>query len=238
MDARRAPGRVEAARDPGAGTAATGAPGTATAPGSEGAAEPATGPRKPRRAQALRNREALVAVAREAFAAGEADIRVEEIARRAGVGVGTFYRHFSTREGIVEAVYDQRVRDLCAAAPGLLETLPPQDAIAAFLQQLVDHAAGSRSTAVALKAVMDLGSPVFPRARADMIDALGHLMSAAVAAGAIRADIGPETLFRAMSGICSSHDQPGWEPEARSIVRLLCAGLAAPAQGAATPGER
>lgn len=212
-------------------TSATSA--TLAGPASEPASTAAAG--KPLRAHARRNREALVAAAREAFAAGEADIHVEEIARRAGVGVGTFYRHFATREGIIEAVYDQRVRDLCAAAPSLLEALPPQDAIAAFLQQLVDLAAGSRSTAVALKAVMDLGSPVFPRARAAMIDALGRLMSAAAAAGAIRTDIGPQTLFRAMSGICFSHDQPGWEPEARSIVRLLCAGLAAPAPGGGAP---
>ncbi|MGW7002663.1 TetR/AcrR family transcriptional regulator [Streptomyces sp. NPDC054933] len=187
------------------------------------APRPAAG--KPLRAHAQRNRDALVAVARDAFAAGEVDIRVEEIARRAGVGVGTFYRHFATREAIIEAVYDQRVSDLCDAAPRLLETLPPEQALRAFLQQLVDHSAESRSMAVALKTVMDLGSPVFAQARAAMIETIGQLMAAAVATGAVRADITPETVFRAMSGICASHDQPGWEAGSRAVVRLLCDGL-------------
>jgi AcrR family transcriptional regulator len=186
---------------------------------------PRTAAGKPLRAHALRNRDALVGAAREAFTAGEVGIRVEEIARRAGVGVGTFYRHFATREAIIEAVYDQRVRDLCDAAPRLLETLPPEQALHAFLQQLVDHSAASRSMAVALKTVMDLGSPVFARARATMIETIDRLMTAAVTAGAIRADVPPETVFRAMGGICASHDQPGWEAGAQALVRLLSDGL-------------
>lgn len=190
---------------------------------------PAPAPRKPagtaRRAHAVRNRDALVTAAREAFTAGETDIRVEEIARRAGVGVGTFYRHFSTREAVIEAVYDQRVRDLCDAAPRLLTTLPPEEALRAFLRQLIEHSAASRSMAVALKTVMDLGSPVFAEARVSMIAAIGELMTAGVASGAIRADVTPETVFRAMGGICASHDQPGWEAGAHAVVRLLSDGL-------------
>lgn len=153
------------------------------------------------------------------------DIRVEEIARRAGVGVGTFYRHFATREAVIEAVYDQRVQDLCDAAPRLLETLPPEETLRAFLQQLVDHSAASRSMAVALKTVTDLGSPVFSQARAAMIETIGRLMTAAITTGAIRADVTPETVFRAMGGICASHDQPGWEAGAHEVVRLLFDGL-------------
>ncbi|WP_353962278.1 hypothetical protein [Streptomyces mirabilis] len=81
--------------------------------------------------------------------------------------------------------------DLCDATPHLLETLPPEPALRAFLQQLVVHSAASRSTAVALKAGRDLGSPVFARARASMIETIGRLMTAAVAPGAIRADVTP-----------------------------------------------
>jgi AcrR family transcriptional regulator len=185
---------------------------------------------RPLRAHAQRNRDALVATAREAFAAGEADIRVEEIARRAGVGVGTFYRHFATREAIIEAVYDQRVRDLCDTA-GLLQTLPPQEALRIFLDQLVEHAVESRSMAVALTTVMNLGSPVFGRGREAMAETIGQLMAAAVAAGAIRADITPDTVFRAMGCICASHDQPGWESAAREVVRLFYDGLRHTAPG-------
>ncbi|MET7774204.1 hypothetical protein ACFYRG_42960 [Streptomyces mirabilis] len=81
--------------------------------------------------------------------------------------------------------------DLCDAAPHVLETLPPEQALRAFLQQLVEHSATSRSTAVALKAVGDLGSPVFARAHASMIETIGRLMIAPVATGAIRADVTP-----------------------------------------------
>jgi len=200
-----------------------------------GLASPGTGltASRPQRAHAQRNRDALVAAAREAFTAGEADIRVEEVARRAGVGVGTFYRHFVSREAIIEAVYDQRVRDLCDAASGFLEVLPPQEALRAFLYKLVEHAMDSRSMAVALATVMDLGSPVFGRGREAMAEAIGQLMAAAVGAGAIRADISADTVFRAMGGVCASHDQPGWESGAREVVRLLCDGLRYAAPSAA-----
>jgi AcrR family transcriptional regulator len=183
------------------------------------------------RAHARRNRDALVAAAHDAFAAGETDIRVEEIARRAGVGVGTFYRHFGTREAIIEAVYDQRVRDLCDMAAGFLETLPPQEALRAFLDQMVAHAVESRSMAVALTTVMDLGSPVFVRGREAMAETIGRLMAAAAGTGAIRADVTADTVFRAMGSICASHDQPGWETAARELVRLLYDGLRHTASG-------
>ncbi|MFD7714052.1 TetR/AcrR family transcriptional regulator [Streptomyces sp. NPDC059785] len=184
---------------------------------------------RPLRAHAQRNRDALIDAAYEAFTAGEADVRVEEIARRAGVGVGTFYRHFPTREAIIEAVYDGQVRDMCASAPARLATEPPEDALRAFLEQLIQHAVDSRSMAVALKTLMDLGSPVFSRGREAMTDTIRQLMAAGAAAGTIRADITADTVFRAMGGICASHGQPGWENTAREVVRLLCDGLRPPA---------
>lgn len=190
---------------------------------------------KPLRAHAQRNRNALLAAAREAFAAGEMDIRIEEIARRAGVGVGTLYRHFETREALIEAVYRQRVDDLCAMAPNLLATLPPHEALRAFLEQLISHSAASRGMAVALETLMNTGSPVFARARTDMVEGIASLMTAAAQAGTIRADIAPETLFRAMGGICTSHDQPDWEAEAHAVVHLLLDGLR---HGSRRGGER
>jgi AcrR family transcriptional regulator len=180
---------------------------------------------KPLRAHALRNRNALLTAAREAFTAGEVNVRIEEIARRAGVGVGTLYRHFETREALIEAVYRQRVDDLCAMAPHLLATLTPYEALRAFLEQLVAHSADSRGMAVALQTLMDGRSAVFTQARTDMVDAIATLMTAAAEAGAIRTDIAPHTVFLAMGGVCASHDQPGWETEAHTVVRLLLDGL-------------
>ncbi|WP_329128973.1 TetR/AcrR family transcriptional regulator [Streptomyces sp. NBC_01476] len=197
-----------------------------------GGPPPRTAAGKPLRAHALRNRDALLAAAREAFDAGRPDIRIEEIARRAGVGVGTLYRHFETREAIVEAVYRQRVEDLCAAAPRLLETVTPYEALREFLGQLIAHSAASQGMAVALQNVMNTGSPVFARGRAAMTEAIALIMAAAVEAGALRADVAPATVFRAMGGICTSHDQPDWEEGAHAVVRLLLDGLRPGAAGA------
>lgn len=194
---------------------------TATAAGPD----PQSAAGRPLRAHALRNRNALLAAAREAFEAGEVDIRIEEIAHRAGVGVGTLYRRFATREALVEAVYRQRVDELCTTVPGLLATLPPQQALRAFLQQLVAHSAASRGMALALETVMNSGSPVFAQARVAMVDALASIMAAAVAVGEIRADVSPHTVFRAMGGVCTSHELPDWEVEAQAVLRLLLDGL-------------
>jgi AcrR family transcriptional regulator len=180
---------------------------------------------KPLRAHARRNRDALLTAAREAFAGDEVNIRIEEIARRAGVGVGTLYRHFETREALIEAVYRQRVDDLCATAPHLLATLEPDEALRAFLEQLIAHSAASQGMAVALESLMSTRSVVFARARADMTEAIASLMAAAVEAGTVRADIAPETVFQAMGGICTSHHQPGWEAGAQAVVHLLLDGL-------------
>ncbi|MEE4596018.1 helix-turn-helix domain-containing protein [Streptomyces sp. DSM 41524] len=177
------------------------------------------------RAHALRNRNALIAAAHEAFAQGELDIRIEEIARRAGVGVGTLYRHFETREAIIEAVYRERVDDLCGTAAHLLGTLAPDEALYEFLQRLIGHAAASRGMAVALETVLTSGSPVFARARSQMVDAVASLITATAATGAIREDVAPETVFRAMGGVCASHHQPEWEAGARAVVDLLFDGL-------------
>ncbi|WP_240812573.1 MULTISPECIES: TetR/AcrR family transcriptional regulator [unclassified Streptomyces] len=180
---------------------------------------------KPLRAHALRNRNALIAAAREAFTEGEMDIRIEEIARRAGVGVGTFYRHFETREALIEAVYGQRVDDLCGTAAHLLDTLAPDEALHEFLRRFIRHAAASRGMAVTLGTIMTSGSPVFARARSQMVDAIASLMTAAAATRAIREDIAPETVFRTMGGVCASHGQPEWEAGAHAVVDLLFDGL-------------
>ncbi|WP_240813058.1 TetR/AcrR family transcriptional regulator [Streptomyces sp. DASNCL29] len=183
---------------------------------------------KPLRAHAARNRDSLITAARDAFEAGELDIRIEEIARRAEVGVGTLYRHFDTREALIEVVYRQRVEDLCGTVPRLLAELTPYDALRAFLRQLIAHSAASQGMAVALEAVLNTGSPVFTQTRAEMIDAIATIMTAAATAGEIRTDVTPETVFQAMGGICTGHDRPGWEDGAQSVARLLLDGLREP----------
>src|SRR6185437_15955949 len=124
---------------------------------------------------------ALLTTAREAFLTGEPDAHVEEIARRAGVAVGTLYRHFETREALVEAVYRQEVDELCAAPAGLLARYAPDEALRRFLLLLVDHAAVGKGMAVALECIMATDSPVFDDARAQMAQALDELLKAGAA---------------------------------------------------------
>jgi AcrR family transcriptional regulator len=180
---------------------------------------------RPLRADARRNREALLAAAREAFLAGEADAHVEEIARRAGVAVGTLYRHFETREALVEEVYRQEVDQLCAAPAELLDRHAPDEALRRFLLLLVEHAAVSKGMAVALESIMATDSPVFDDARARMAQALDQLLGAGATAGAIRGDVGGRTLLRALGGVCGMRATEGWQDEALSITALLFDGL-------------
>ncbi len=178
------------------------------------------------RADAQRNRDALLASAREAFLNGETEIRVEEIARRAGVAVGTVYRHFDTREAVIEAVFRQEVDELCAGGAALLEDHPPEQAVRMFLLQLVDHAAVSKGMAVALEAIMATRSPVFDDARSRMTQTLDALLGAGVSAGSVRDDINGRTLMLGLSGVCGGpKDAPDWLEDGRQVVGLLADGL-------------
>lgn len=177
------------------------------------------------RADARRNREALLATAREAFLTGEADAHVEEIARRAGVAVGTLYRHFETREALIEEVYRQEVDELCAAPAELLGLHAPDEALRHFLLLLVDHAAVGKGMAVALESIMATDSPIFDDARTRMARALHQLLEAGAAAGTIRSGVSGRTLLRALGGICGMHTTEGGQDEAAQITAILFDGL-------------
>ncbi|MET8232105.1 TetR family transcriptional regulator [Micromonospora sp. NPDC005298] len=180
---------------------------------------------RPLRADARRNRQALLTTAREVFLAGAADTGVEEIARQAGVSVGTLYRHFATREALVEAVYRQEVDELCAAPADLLDRHAPDEALRRFLLLLVDHAAIGKGMAEALESIMATDSPVFDDARTRMAQSLDRLLAAGAAAAIIRDDVTGRTLLRAMGGICEMRAIAGWQQEARQISAILFDGL-------------
>ncbi|MET7963992.1 TetR family transcriptional regulator [Micromonospora zamorensis] len=182
-------------------------------------------PSRPLRADARRNREALLTTAREMFLGGEADTGVEEIARQAGVSVGTLYRHFATREALIEAVYRQEVDELCAAPAELLGQHTPDEALRRFLLLLVDHAAIGKGMAEALESIMITDSPVFDDARTRMAQSLDQLLAAGAAAATVRDDVTGRTLLRAMGGICEMRAVDGWQEEARQITAVLFDGL-------------
>jgi AcrR family transcriptional regulator len=180
---------------------------------------------RPLRADARRNREALLTTAREMFLDREADTGVEEIAQRAGVSVGTLYRHFETRDALIEAVYRQEVDELCAAPAELLTQHPPEEALWRFLLLLIDHAAVGKGMAEALESIMTTDSPVFDDARTRMAQSLDHLLAAGAAAATVRGDVTGRTLLRAMGGICEMRAAGGWQEEARQIAAILYDGL-------------
>lgn len=183
-----------------------------------------TAPR-PLRADAQRNRQALLVAAREAFLAGDSEAHVEVIARRAGVSVGTLYRHFGTRDGLVEAVYRQEVDHLCDSALELLAERSPNEALRAFLLELVKHAAVGRGIAVALQSIMATESPAFNDARVAMASAIDHLLAAGGEAGTLRTDVPGRTVLRALGGICGLARVDGWQDEAAQVSMLLFDGL-------------
>ncbi|MEU2678131.1 TetR/AcrR family transcriptional regulator [Streptomyces sp. NPDC007107] len=180
---------------------------------------------RPMRADARRNREALLSAARQAFLGGDTDAHVEDIARSAGVAVGTLYRHFETREALIEEVYRTEVEVLCAAPGDLLGDHAPDEALRRFLLLLVDHAAVGKGMSGVLESIMATDSPVFDDARTRMADALSLLLDAGSAAGTLRDDVTGPTLLRALGGVCAMRATEGWLVEARQITALLFDGL-------------
>ena len=178
------------------------------------------------RADAARNRDRLLAAAAAAFAARGVEAPLEEVARSAGVGIGTLYRHFPTRDALVEAVYRHEVDTLCDGAAELLATRPADEALSEWMQRFVGHAAMKRGMATALKSMMAADAKLFEDCRSRMLEAANSLLAAGVAAGTVRDDIDALDLLRAVGGVCmSSTDQADWPQAAQRLVRLLFDGL-------------
>lgn len=182
--------------------------------------------RKPR-ADSLRNRNLLLTAAKAAFTETSADAPLEDIARRAGVGIGTLYRHFPTREALVAAVYARELEQLANAADSLLAQRGAGEALEAWLDLLIDYMATKRVVAAALQADPGEGSRVYAQAGATILPALKRLTETAHAAGDIRADIDFEDILRMMSGLSIGYEKPGWDVGARRLLSVMMAGLRA-----------
>lgn len=182
--------------------------------------------RKPR-ADSLRNRDLLLTAAKTAFTETGAEAPLEDIARRAGVGIGTLYRHFPTREALVAAVYAREIEQLAASADALLAKGPAGEALDAWLNLLIDYMATKRVIAPALRADPGEGSRLYANSGGTILATLQKLTEAAHAAGDIRADIGFEDILRMMSGLSVGYEQPGWDAGARRLLSVMMAGLRA-----------
>jgi AcrR family transcriptional regulator len=177
------------------------------------------------RADAKRNHDTLLVTAARLFAAAGPDVPLEEIARQAGVGIGTLYRHFPTRDALLAAAYRREVESLCGGVEELLASMPPDQALEAWMQRFVRHVAVKRGMAQAIKAAAGQDSELFTYSHALITEALGRLAAAGETAGLIRSDIDPYDLLRAIGGFCSVTDQPGWEERASRLVGLLVDGM-------------
>lgn len=180
---------------------------------------------RPLRADACRNRDRLLEVAGATFAERGVDASLEEIAKRAGVGIGTLYRHYPNRDALIEAVYRLEVEQLCDSSGELLATLPPDQALDEWMRRFVRYVAAKRGLATALKSMVSADSDLFASTQQRIRTAITSLLEAASQAGSIRADVDPEDLMRALSGVCLVSDQPGWQEQACRISTLLMDGL-------------
>jgi AcrR family transcriptional regulator len=185
---------------------------------------PPRAPRKPR-ADSQRNREKLLEVAKAAFAEVGTDISLEEIARRAGVGIGTLYRHFPNRDAILADVYRRGVEQLAGAAAPLLESMPPAQALHAWMRLFVDYVATKKLIAPALNAMAGGASALYAAAGPRITEAVALLLQRGQDAGTIRADVSPVDLLNALVGFSYGSAGADWQASALRLIDVLMDGL-------------
>jgi len=179
--------------------------------------------RKPR-TDAQRNRELILEVAKESFTQSGANASLDDIAKQAGVGPGTLYRHFPTREELIEAVYRTEVEKLAAAERTFAETMPPLDALRAWMLLFVDYIATKKIIAAALNSLVGGPSKIFEASYAQVWEAIRALVKRAVKSGDIRKDLDPIDLLRALIGVANVGTGPEWQQSARRLVDILILG--------------
>ncbi|MBO9198404.1 TetR/AcrR family transcriptional regulator [Rhizobium sp. 16-449-1b] len=177
------------------------------------------------RADAQRNRAKLVEVASQAFAERGADASLEEIARQAGVGIGTLYRHFPTREHLVEIVYRRELELLAGAAVELLAEKAPDIALDEWMHRFVSYMAAKRGMASSLKLLFTSNAALFTEGTTRMTAAFDKLLRAAIEAGTVKDDLVAGDVLYTLFGIYSIPDTPDWRERAHRIVRLIMDGL-------------
>src|SRR6201996_2390322 len=180
-------------------------------------------PRRPR-ADAQRNRERILEVAKEAFTEHGAGVSLDEVARQAEVGAGTLYRHFPTREALLEEVYRAEVEKLAAAEREFTRTMPPVEALRAWMLLFVDYIAAKQIIAPALYALLGASPKVFQSTGGLVTGAIEALVANAVASGEIRADVNAMDLLRAVYGVSSVASAPDWPQSAKRLVDILIQG--------------
>jgi AcrR family transcriptional regulator len=190
--------------------------------------DPPPAARRKQRADAQRNRERLLAAAKAEFAARGASASLKQIARQAGVGIGTLYRHFPTRDDLIEAIYRAETDRLSEAATQLAETHPPVEALQAWLLLFIDHIETKQGIMEALNSLLGGPSALYASTGLRATAAVEDLVQRAIASGQIRLDMDPTDLLRAIAGVGNYAPRAEWKQAARSLVDLMIAGMRTP----------
>jgi AcrR family transcriptional regulator len=180
-------------------------------------------PRKPR-ADAQRNRARILEIAKDAFTRSGANVSLDDVARRARIGPGTLYRHFPTRDSLLEAVYRTEVEKLAAAERKFAGSMPPVEALRAWMLLFVDYIAAKHVIAPALNKIVGGPSRLFETATAQIKGAIEALVKRAVESGDIRPDLEPLDLLRALIGVSNVASGPDWVRSAKRLVDILILG--------------
>jgi AcrR family transcriptional regulator len=176
------------------------------------------------RSDAQQNRERILAVARKAFTKSGANTSLEDVAKQAGVGIGTLYRHFSSREELLKAVYNDVTEKLAKAGQEFAETLPPVEALRAWMMLFVDFIAEKQIIAPALNALVNDPRKLIEASYSQTWETVRALVKRAIKSGDIRKDLDAIDLLRALVGVANLATTPDWKKSARKLVEILILG--------------
>jgi AcrR family transcriptional regulator len=182
------------------------------------------------RADAARNRDMLLAAATRAFASADEEPSMRAIARAAGVGIATLYRHFPTRESLVDAVYQDQVQRLTLGARELLRELPPAKAMRRWMDLFADWLATKHGMLDTLAVMIESGEIAHAQSRDALLDAITTILAAGRAAGDLRADVSAEDISASLIGILTVAGKSGERAQAERLMNLLMDGLRPPAE--------
>jgi len=181
------------------------------------------GGRKPR-TDAQRNRERILEVAKRAFTRSGANASLDEIAKQARVGTGTLYRHFPTRDALIEGVYRTEVERLAAEERKLAEALPPIEALRAWMLLFIDHIATKQIIAPALNTLVGGPAGLYEGSRGQFAGAIDALVKRAIQSGDLRSDLDAFDLLRALIGVSNVASSADWQQSAKRLVDILITG--------------
>ncbi|MFK0292823.1 TetR/AcrR family transcriptional regulator [Streptomyces sp. NPDC090442] len=179
----------------------------------------------PLRADARRNRERILEAAVRAFSEEGADVPIDTIARAAGVGSATLYRHFPTREALVEAAYRNELARVCDGAAQLLADFPPDRALRLWMDKFIDYLAAKQGMADALRAAVASGADPFAESLDKLRTAIDALLHAGVEAGVLRSDVDSLDVGFSLAGVSLITSAPNQRERAGRLLDLILDGL-------------